>query len=208
MSVKLISASPAAERGILYIARVSSDQENEDTKLLGYLIRNQHWSPFEHAHMTLEIVTSRAIATQIIRHRSFTFQEFSQRYSIPPNAVIYKGRRQAEKNRQSSVDDLSDEIQNWWLDAQAEVARYTQEVYEYARGVGIAKECARFVLPLSTETKLYMTGSLRSWIHYFALRCDEYTQLEHRELAFEAREIFIELFPIISKALGYARTKV
>jgi thymidylate synthase (FAD) len=203
LSVKLISVTPDAEKTILYVARVSSDQSNDSPGLLRYLIRNKHWSPFEMAHMTLEIITSRAISQQIIRHRSFSFQEFSQRYSPVENFMVYEGRKQAEENRQSSINNLDEELQAWWNYAQEDVIDLAKEVYREALEKGIAKECARFILPLSSETKIYMSGSLRSWIHYFELRCDEHTQQEHREIALEAREIFKEQFPIISEALGY-----
>lgn len=203
-AVHLVSVTPDAEKTILYCARVSSDQENTDTGLLRYLIRNKHWSPFELAHMVLEIRTSRAIAQQILRHRSFSFQEFSQRYAEVTNYVVYLGRTQAEKNRQSSVDDLDQETQEWWITQQQLVADITFTAYKQALDRGIAKECARFVLPLSTETKLYMSGSVRSWIHYLEQRCDEHTQLEHRELAQAACGIFVEQFPTIAEALGWA----
>lgn len=202
-SVKLVNVTPDAEKTILYIARVSSNQENEATGLLRYLIRNKHWSPFEHAVMTLEFNTSRAIAAQLLRHRSFTFQEFSQRYSPVDEILRYKGRRQAERNRQSSVDDLDEETQRWWLKAQADIAVHAQGIYREALERGVARECARFVLPLSTSTKVYATGTVRSWIHYLEQRCDEHTQLEHRVLAEQARDIFIENFPVTADALGW-----
>jgi thymidylate synthase (FAD) len=204
--VKLISVTPDAEKTILYIARVSSDQENESVGLLKYLIRNKHWSPFEMAHMVLEFNTSRAIAQQIIRHRSFAYQEFSQRYAAPTGAIEYLGRKQSEQNRQSSVDNLDEETQLWWDGVQSEVIEGAFYLYNQALQRGIAKECARFILPLSTKTKLYMAGSVRSWIHYFDLRCDEHTQEEHRWLAIEARLIFKQEFPTISEALWPTQT--
>lgn len=201
-AIGLVSCTPNAETTVLRVARVTSpNPSSEDTKLIGYLIRNGHWSPFEHAHMTMSIQTSRAIAAQLLRHRSFTFQEFSQRYGSPGKPIIYNGRRQATVNRQSSVDDLPDEVQSWWHRMQVENANNCQRLYVEALEMGIAKECARFVLPLSTETHVYMTGSLRSWIHYFELRCSEDTQLEHREIAEAIRSMFEHQFPIISRAL-------
>ena len=201
-SVKLISVTPDAEKTILFCARVSSDQENMDSKLLGYLLRNRHWSPFEMAHMVLEITTSRAIAAQILRHRSFSFQEFSQRYTSPESAFMFEARGVGTSNRQSSVDNLDKEVKDWWLDQQDFLFTQSFDLYEAALEKGIAREVARAVLPLSTATKLYMAGSVRSWIHYFDLRCDEHTQLEHREIALEARTIFNEQFPIIAEALN------
>lgn len=205
--VQLISVTPRAEKSILYIARVSSDQENEDTGLIKYLIRNGHWSPFEHASMTLEITTSRAIATQILRHRSFTFQEFSQRYASPTKTIKYEARRQADKNRQSSVDDLPEIVKQNFREAQEMIEKICFDVYERAIGMGIAKEQARFILPLSTQTEIYMTGTLRSWIHYLGDgpggRTNEHTQQEHRDLALEAQDIFCDEFPIIAEALGW-----
>lgn len=203
-SVELVSVTPDAEKTILFCARVSSDQTNESPGLLRFLIRNKHWSPFELAHMTVEIVTSRAIAQQIIRHRSFAFQEFSQRYAEPDGFLVYPGRKQAKKNRQSSVDSLDPKIREWWYEWQQRHGERAMALYKMAINLGIAHECARFVLPLSTVTKLYMNGSLRSWIHYFDLRCDEHTQLEHREIANAIRDIFNEQFPIIAEALDNA----
>lgn len=201
--VQLISVTPSAESNILFCARVSSDQTNDSTGLLKYLIKNKHWSPFEMAHMVLEVRTSRAIAQQILRHRSFSFQEFSQRYATAPGPLLYQGRRKGSSNRQSSIDDLPDEVQQEWITIQRVLYAHTSRAYKRALDLGIATECARFVLPQATETKLYMAGSVRSWIHYLEQRTDEHTQWEHRELALEAREIFIEHFPIISEALDW-----
>lgn len=201
--VYLISVTPCAEQTILYCARVSSSNpKSEDTRLIGYLIRNKHWSPFELAHMMVEITTSRAIAQQILRHKSFSFQEFSQRYAQPTGFVRYSARRQAEKDRQSSIDDLSPAIIERFNCMQEDVERLAMEHYNAALELGIAKECARFLLPLSTNTTLYMSGSIRSWIHYFDLRTSEHTQLEHREIALEIKEIFDCQFPIIAEALN------
>lgn len=202
-SVQLISLTQHAEQQILYCARVSSDQENDSPKLLKYMIDHKHWSPFEMAHAVFEINTSRAIAAQILRHRSFSFQEFSQRYATPTGVEIYKGRRQADKNRQSSVDDLPNEDQSWFEHAQLQVEDTSTYLYNKAIARGIAKESARFLLPLSTSTKLYMSGTLRSWIHYVELRCQEDVQLEHREIAIIIRNFLSASLPYISEAMGW-----
>ena len=190
-----------------YITRVSNpnNQLNMDTvpKLLAYCIKHKHWSPFEHAYMTLEIETSRAIAAQILRHRSFTFQEFSQRYSVATEFEIYPARRQDVKNKQNSIDDMSDEDKDWFEKAQQSVIDASDYYYKEALKRGIAKEQARFLLPLSTKTTIYMTGNLRSWIHYIELRTDKSTQLEHREIALECKRIFKEEYPDIAEALGW-----
>lgn len=207
-AVKLISVTPDAENHIAYVARVSSPQQDNPNiaGLLKYMIREGHWSPFEHGFMTCEIRTSRAISTQILRHKSFTFQEFSQRYAIVGSEryIVYLPRRQDEKNRQNSIDDLDEEIQNWFIDAQQNVANLSFWLYKQAIDKGIAKESARFLLPLNTETTIYMTGSIRSWIHYIQLRSPENgTQKEHSDIVEEVKKIFIEQFPIISKALEW-----
>ena len=202
---KLIHRTENAEKLIAYMARVSSpNQDNpESDKLLKYLIENSHWSPFEMCSMAVEIKTSRAISQQILRHRSFSFQEFSQRYSKVIDCEIYNGRRQDIKNRQNSLDDLDDETEDWFLNAQSEMILFSTKLYYEALDKGIAKECARFLLPLSTETKMYMHGTLRSFIHYIEIRTDPSTQLEHREIAEGIKQIFIVEFPVISKALGW-----
>ena len=211
--VCLVSVTPDAEKTIGYIARVSNpkNQENPNVaKLLGYCIEHGHWSVFEQAHMTLEINTTRGLAAQILRHRSFTFQEFSQRYAntellattIEPPAL----RRQDKKNRQNSIDDL-DEKQTTFL--QKKISRYFAEgvdLYDELIREGIAKECARFVLPLATPTRLYMTGSARSWMHYINLRSANGTQKEHMDIANLCQRHFICNFPTISKALGWCET--
>lgn len=205
MEVKLISVTPEAEKNIAYCARVSSpNQENpEYAKLLKYLIQHKHWSPFEMATMTVEINTSRGIAAQILRHRSFSFQEFSQRYSEVTTYEKYEARRQDKKNKQNSIDDMSEEVKKWFSEAQTHIAELAFSKYETALRMGIAKEQARFLLPLSTSTKLYMTGSIRSWIHYIELRADKDTQLEHREIAIAIKDIFKQQFPEITKALEW-----
>ena len=200
---KLISVTPDAEKTMAYIARVSSpNQDNpEYSKLLKYCLDKKHWSVFESAYMTVEINTSRAISAQILRHRSFTFSEFSQRYAEAQDFVIFEARRQDKKNRQNSTNDLDPEIQKWFYDAQSAVIDNCERLYSEAIEKGIAKECARMLLPQSTATKIYMTGSVRSWIHYIQLRTDKSTQLEHRAVAEEIKKIFIEQFPVVSKAL-------
>lgn len=217
MTVKLISitqgfgelADKSPQDIISYTARVSSptNQSNFNTasKLLAYLIKNKHWSPFEMCHMMLEITTSRFIAQQIIRHRSFSFQEFSQRYSSldQSNIIIYNARRQDSGNRQNSIDDLPEEIQKDWKHRQINNWKRSFEDYEWAIKNSIAKECARTILPLGTQSKLYMSGSIRSWIHFLESRTSESTQLEHREIAKECQKIFVQNFPDVSKALGW-----
>jgi thymidylate synthase (FAD) len=206
MNVRLISLTPDAEKNIAYCARVSSpNQENPDiAKLIKYCIDHKHFSIFEQAHMTVEIETSRMISAQILRHRSFTFQEFSQRYAEVQDFESYEARRQDKKNRQNSIDDLSLDVKNEWLRRQEENFERCMQHYSWALSQGIAKECARAVLPMQTETKLYMTGSIRSWIHYLELRCDKDTQKEHRDIAKAIEQIFVKEFPVISEALGWS----
>ncbi len=195
---------------ISYVARVSNpkNQENFDTaaKLLAYCIKHKHFSVFETVSMTLEISTSRAIATQILRHRSFKFQEFSQRYADVSQLGVIEPpelRKQDEKNRQNSTDDLPNDLR-WEL---KERIKYYfgqgQQLYELLLDCGVAKECARFVLPLATPTKLYMTGDIRSFIHWIELRSANGTQKEHQFLALEAKQIFKDHFPDIAKALEW-----
>lgn len=208
MNVRLITVTPKAEEIMAYCARVSSpnNQENPDfSKLLAYCIKNEHWSVFEQANMTLEITTSRGIAAQILRHRSFTFQEFSQRYaSVSEGSFInYGARRQDTKNRQNSIDDMDADTKNWFQEAQKEVWGLAYAKYEEALAKGVAKECARFLLPLNTQTKMYLNGTVRSWIHYINLRTANGTQLEHAQIAEECKKIFSEQLPITSKALGW-----
>jgi thymidylate synthase (FAD) len=211
-TVKLISATPDAEKHIAYCARVSNpkNQENDNfSGLLKYCIKNQHWSIFEHAFLTVEINTSLAIATQILRHRSFTFQQFSQRYAdsteLQLELPVPDLRKQDTKNRQNSTDDLGDYVK---LGLQEEIRKhfeYSLKLYNKMLGVGVAKECARFVLPQATQTRLYMSGSLRSWMHYIDLRSAHGTQAEHMEVAEAIRCIFTCQFPTISSALGWSR---
>ncbi len=204
--VKLVSVTPDAENIVAYCARVSSPhQDNPNIAgLLKYMIRESHWSPFEMANMVVEITTSRAISAQILRHRSFSFQEFSQRYSPVEGYHEYDARRQDEKNRQNSIDDLSEHTRQWFIDAQQQVWNLSWRKYNSAISKGIAKEQARFLLPLNTTTKIYMNGTIRSWIHYLQLRTSEHgTQKEHADLVAQIKEIFIEEFPVISEALEW-----
>jgi len=194
-----------------YIARVSNplNQENPNVAgLLKYCIKHGHWSVFEQAHMTLEINTTRGIAAQILRHRSFTFQEFSQRYAdtnlLTSDIPIPELRRQDEKNRQNSTDDLGEEqvfVMNKMIQ---DLFRDAQDVYNFLLSQGVAKECARFVLPLATPTRIYMTGSARSWIHYINLRSAHGTQKEHMDIAKECQCIFAGQFPIVAEALEWS----
>ena len=205
-----VSVTPEAEKSIAYCARVSNpkNQDNDSFEgLLKYCIKHQHWSIFEHAFMTVEINTSLAIATQILRHRSFTFQQFSQRYadstalqlSIPTPDL----RRQDTKNRQNSIDDINPRDRAYM---EATIEKHFDDALDLYNSLlkqGVAKECARMVLPQATLTRLYMSGSVRSWIHYIDLRSGHGTQQEHKEVAEHIRDIFVGEFPIISKALGW-----
>ncbi len=205
-SVRLISISPDAEKTIGYCARVSNpkNQDNPNVaKLLAYCIQHGHWSIFEQANLVIEVTTSRAIAPQILRHRSFSFQEFSQRYAAATGYVSYTARRQDKKNRQNSLDDMPDADRAWFESAQKEVWDLAYARYEEALAKGVAKECARFLLPLNTQTTLYMNGTVRSWIHYIALRTAEGTQLEHKLIAEKCREIFCRELPLTADALGW-----
>ncbi len=205
--VQLVSITPKAEEVMAYCARVSNPQNQENpeiSKLLGFCIKNGHWSVFEQANIVMEINTSRAISPQILRHRSFSFQEFSQRYAAASGNVIYEARRQDNKNRQNSVDDLSAETKAWFESSQAEVWHLAFAKYNEALERGIAKECARALLPLNTATRLYMNGTVRSWIHYIELRSGHGTQKEHMDIALECRRIFTQELPTVAKALGWA----
>jgi thymidylate synthase (FAD) len=208
--IKLISLTPNAENLMAYCARVSnpSNQNNENCeKLLAYCIKNQHWSIFEQAFMTVEVNTTRGLAAQILRHRSFTFQEFSQRYAdatlLAKDIPLFELRRQDTKNRQNSIDDISDEIKVKWNAQIREHFAKSKAIYDGMVADGIAKECARFVLPLATPTRLYMSGSIRSWIHYIDLRSSHGTQKEHMDIANNIKEIFKYQLPIVSKSLGW-----
>ena len=205
MTAKLLLITPEAEASMAYIARVSSDYQDNPAiaRLLKYCIEHGHWSVFEHAHATFEITTSRAIAAQILRHRSFCFQEFSQRYSNPTGYVLNEGRKPAEKNRQSSVAPLEDTAQQSWESLQRILWDNACETYNAAIGMGVSRECARMVLPLGTETRMYMTGNIRSWIHYLAVRAHPDTQMEHRVIAESIRQQLAEKLPVLAEALGW-----
>ena len=208
--VKLISVTPDAEKTMAYVARVSNPKNQDNEKfagLLGYCIKHGHWSVFEQAHMTVEINTTRGLAAQILRHRSFTYQEFSQRYAdsslLGDSIPLPELRRQDLKNRQNSTDDLdplvvqdfNSKMQKHFVDG--------MHLYKDMLDAGVAKECARFVLPLATPTRLYMTGSCRSWIHYIELRAAHGTQKEHMNLVENVRSIFTEQFPTVAEALNW-----
>jgi len=210
MTVKLISVTPDAEQHMAYCARVSnpSNQDNEKyAGLLRYCIKHQHWSIFEQAFMTLEINTTRAIAAQILRHRSFTYQEFSQRYAdssmLADNIPLPELRRQDTKNRQNSIDDLDEFIVQRLQMQMQTLFSSSMNLYHQMLDAGVAKECARNVLPLCVPTRLYMSGSVRSWIHWIDLRSANGTQKEHMLLAEGARAIFKEQFPTVSEALEW-----
>ncbi len=213
MQVKVINVTPDAEKHMGYVARVSNPKNQENPKvagLLSYCIKHNHWSVwsvFEQAFMTLEIETTRGLAAQILRHRSFTFQEFSQRYAdssmLASEIPMFDLRRQDDKNRQNSIDDVDEFIKQ---ELEIAIKRYFAEgmdLYQQMLRLGIAKECARMVLPLATPTRIYMTGSGRSWIHYIELRSANGTQKEHMDIANDAKRVFSEQFPIVSEALGW-----
>ena len=208
--VKLLQATPNPEETMAYIARVSNPKNQDNPSfegLLKYCIKHGHWSVFEQAYMTLEIETSRAIAAQILRHRSFTYQEFSQRYAdsslLSKSIPLPKLRRQDTKNRQNSIDNIDPFTRQQFEMA---IKRYFDEgmdLYKTMLDKGIAKECARMVLPLAVPTRIYMTGSCRSWIHYIALRSANGTQAEHMDIANQAKAIFCEQYPTVGKAMEW-----
>ena len=210
MNVSLVSVSPDAEKHMAYCARVSNpnNQENENyAGLLKYCIKHQHWSIFEQAFMTLEINTTRGLAAQILRHRSFTFQEFSQRYAdtnlLDTNIPLPELRRQDTKNRQNSIDDIPEDQSKMLLGRIQNYFNEGLDLYNELLREGIAKECARFVLPLATPTRIYMSGSVRSWVHYIELRSGHGTQKEHMDIANACKDIFKEQFPTVSEALEW-----
>ena len=214
MKARLIQATPNPEENMAYIARVSNPSNQDNDKyagLLKYCIKHNHWSVFEQASMTLEIETTRAIAAQILRHRSFTFQEFSQRYAASTSLgeiELPELRRQDEKNRQNSTDDLDPEMVDKLNRQMITLFSSATSLYTQMLEQGVAKECARMVLPLCTPTRIYMTGSCRSWIHYINLRSAHGTQKEHMEIAEDCRKIFVEQYPSVSEALGWAKNPV
>jgi len=209
MTVKLVSVTPDAEQLMAYIARVSnpSNQDNEKySGLLKYCIKHNHWSVFEQSTMTLEIETTRAIAAQILRHRSFTFQEFSQRYAASTalgEIDLPELRKQDLKNRQNSTDDLDPKTVDKFERQMITLFSSAKSLYTQMLDAGVAKECARMVLPLCTPTRIYMTGSCRSWIHYINLRSAHGTQKEHMVIAEACRKVFTEQFPAVSEALDW-----
>ena len=209
-NVKLVSVTPDAEKLMAYVARVSNPKNQDNDKfagLLKYCIKHGHWSVFEQAFMTVEINTTRGLAAQILRHRSFTYQEFSQRYAdssmLGDQIPLPELRRQDDKNRQNSIDDLDPlmvedlnlKMQRHFVDG--------MKLYKEMLDAGVAKECARFVLPLATPTRIYMSGSVRSWIHYINLRSAHGTQKEHMNVAEGVRSIFSEQFPTVAQALDW-----
>ena len=210
MKVKLISVSPDAEQHMAYCARVSNPNNQENEKyagLLRYCIKHQHWSIFEQAFMTLEINTTRGLAAQILRHRSFTYQEFSQRYAdsslLGDKIPLPQLRKQDEKNRQNSTDDLDPILVQ---ELEVKMQKYFADgmkLYKEMLDAKVAKECARFVLPLATPTRLYMSGSVRSWIHYIELRSGHGTQKEHMDIANACKSIFTEQFPTVAEAMEW-----
>jgi thymidylate synthase (FAD) len=210
MTVKLVSVTPDAEQTMAYVARVSNpaNQDNENyAGLLRYCIKHNHWSVFEQSFMTLEIETTRAIAAQILRHRSFTFQEFSQRYadsSLLSKAIpLPELRRQDTKNRQNSIDDLDQDTIDLLTRQMDTLFSSSMALYQQMLDRGVAKECARMVLPLCTPTRIYMSGSCRSWIHYINLRSANGTQLEHMRVAEACKQVFVEQFPTVAEALEW-----
>jgi thymidylate synthase (FAD) len=202
MKVSLVWVTPEAEEKVAYMARVSNpaNQDNKATapKLLRYLMNNKHWSPFEMVNVCMEIECTRDIARQILRHRSFSFQEFSQRYGEAVDWEYSEARMQDEKNRQNSLPTQDRELQRWWDDQQRSLVAQARGVYGAALNNGIAKEVARKVLPEGlTMSRMYMNGTLRSWMHYVDIRCDAATQKEHREIADKCKAILTEQFPSI-----------
>lgn len=202
--VKLISITPNAQELIAYCARVSSNNQNNPNikGLLKYCAKHGHWSVFEMANMVIEVNTTRAISAQILRHRSFNFQEFSQRYqSVEMDLEIPQLRRQDLKNRQNSISDLNEDLVKELQNSIEEHFKKTKNLYNILLDKGVAKECARMVLPMSSPTKIYMNGTIRSWIHYLNVRCGNGTQVEHVEIANQIKEIFKEQLPIIYEAV-------
>lgn len=207
MKVNLVWATPEIEEKVAYCARVSNpeNQNNTDTagKLLKYLVKHKHWSPFEMANVCMEIETTRDIARQILRHRSFSFQEFSQRYAVATEFAVRECRMQDTKNRQNSLDTDDQYLNNWWNAAQWRIQAETEQVYKMALEKGIAKEQARALLPEGlTMSRMYMNGTLRSWLHYIEIRTDPSTQKEHREVALECKKVLAEICPNIVQMLN------
>ena len=211
MDVKLVSVTPDAEKTMGYVARVSNPNNQENPKvsgLLKYCVNHQHWSVFEQAFMTLEIETTRGLAAQILRHRSFTYQEFSQRYAdsslLAEEIPLPELPRQDTKNRQNSIDDIDPYTRQEFQIKMRNHFAEGMKLYKEMLSANIAKECSRFVLPLATPTRIYMSGSCRSWIHYIQLRSANGTQKEHMDIAEECKKIFVEQFPTVSESLEWA----
>ena len=211
MKVELVSTTPDAEKTMAHIARVSNPNNQDNPNyagLLRYCIQHEHWSVFEQSFMTLEIETTRGLAAQILRHRSFTFQEFSQRYAdsnLLGEIELPELRRQDVKNRQNSIDDLEPAISEKLQKQMITLFSSSLALYNQMLESGGAKECARFVLPLATPTRLYMSGSCRSWIHYINLRSAHGTQKEHMDIANACKEVFMENYPTVSAALDWTK---
>ena len=208
--IKLVSVTPDAEKLMAYVARVSNPKNQDNDKfagLLKYCINHGHWSVFEQAFMSVEINTTRGLAAQILRHRSFTYQEFSQRYAdsslLGESIPLPELRRQDDKNRQNSIDDIPEEQQKRLKNQISRHFFEAMDLYNELIREGIAKECARFVLPLASPTRIYMTGSVRSWVHYVDLRTGHGTQKEHMDIANACKDILIEQFPVCAKALEW-----
>ena len=211
MKVELVSTTPDAEKTMAHIARVSNPNNQDNPNyagLLRYCIQHEHWSVFEQSFMTLEIETTRGLAAQILRHRSFTFQEFSQRYAdsnLLGEIELPELRRQDVKNRQNSIDDLEPAISEKLQKQMITLFSSSLALYNQMLESGVAKECARFVLPLATPTRLYMSGSCRSWIHYINLRSAHGTQKEHMDIANACKEVFMDNYPTVSAALDWTK---
>jgi thymidylate synthase (FAD) len=218
MKIALKSITPDAELNIVEIARVSSSRVDKTEKpegLISYLIKNKHWSPFEHSFLTFEIITSKAIGIQLLRHRSFTFQEFSQRYAVVENIEQFEIREQAATNRQSSTEVFDPCISANYREGKYEGQQLSivldkfidigQQLYKEMLALGVAKECARMILPMATQTTIFMTGSIRSWIHFLDIRDDGHAQKEAQEIAREIKNIFIDQLPLISAAKEYVK---
>jgi thymidylate synthase (FAD) len=205
--IQIDGKEPTADELMAYVARVSNpkNQGNLDTmpKLLGYCANHKHWSVFEQADLTVEIQTSRAIAQQILRHRSFTFQEFSQRYAEALDFELYEARGQDSKNRQNSLDNMEPKTKEYFAAVQQEVWEKSYALYNVLLASGVAKECARFILPLNTATTIYMKGNVRSWIHYIDLRTMPGVQKEHRDIAVAIKGVFKEYYPLTTEAIGW-----
>jgi len=209
--VKVVWATPNAEEAVAYCARVSNpeNQNAQETapKLLKYLIKHKHWSPFEMANVCMEIETTRDIARQILRHRSFSFQEFSQRYAAVQGFELSEVRLQDMRNRQNSIEVGDSDLHSWWFKAQQRIRDDAELVYNMALAKGVAKEQARKLLPEGlTMSKMYMNGTLRSWLHYVDIRCDKATQKEHREVAEKCRDELTKLFPNVMEAFNANQT--